>query len=839
MERWGLLTCLVLATCISWTQSQAVGVGDDTPAPATPDSSVNTTAPQTLAEKQYQKAISIRDSASPSKEDLATAVNLLLAAAGIDAIQVAPGRGRAAGTGTPHARDAPVTAADVSIVPTPDAGPPHKEALRELIYVYLEGDGVPYNPAIADALLHVLADAGSAEAGADVGLHTALGVRLVGPNPRGALFALSEPDLPAALARYQLAAMAGDGAAQMALGHRHLHGLGVPRSCEAAALYYIPAAGAAVALASTRQGLPPQRALRLAGATGGGGAHPRHDPGQEVLHYQWFADFGHVEAARAVALALARGGDDDMVRAVGYLRQSAEAGDAEAQAHLGHAYAGGVGVARDNATAAHWFKQAAEKGHPSGYFGLGYMHLEGSVEGASLQRAFSYFRQAADAGGMVGQWPGHADAHFFLGMMHLRGMAVAPDMQRAVHHLGVAARRGHILAGYDLAMLHLGGHTGSRAACPDAVALLKEVAERGWPTLQEAHEEWLRGEPEWALLNYLKAAEMGYEAGQSNAAWMLARGHGGVADAGAADAAALALHRRAAAQGSVSALRALGDAAWYGRGTRRDAAAAAAHYADAAARRDAQSLFNLGLMHAAGQGVAPDLHLARRCFDGAAAARPEAAAAVAAALRALRVVEWWREAAAPRLPATLVAAVAHAATAWTRVPEAGRGPRGRAAVSGRATRGGAALAAALRAPGRLLDALDAAVAASSGADLAIIGGLGAMLGLVLWRRAALRVRAVPAAGTGTGWGPGPARPRADAPAEVPVQPAPAQPAPAQQAPVQLAPVQPAGAAQHAALREQLAAVAELRERGLQSPAPAPPSQGERPGPVAADPQAPR
>lgn len=256
-----------------------------------------------------------RDSASPSKEDLATAVNLLLAAAGIDAIQVAPGRGRAAGTGTPHARDAPVTAADVSIVPTPDAGPPHKEALRELIYVYLEGDGVPYNPAIADALLHVLADAGSAEAGADVGLHTALGVRLVGPNPRGALFALSEPDLPAALARYQLAAMAGDGAAQMALGHRHLHGLGVPRSCEAAALYYIPAAGA------------------------------------------------------AVALALARGGDDDMVRAVGYLRQSAEAGDAEAQAHLGHAYAGGVGVARDNATAAHWFKQAAEKGGwPGGGF---------------------------------------------------------------------------------------------------------------------------------------------------------------------------------------------------------------------------------------------------------------------------------------------------------------------------------------------------------------------------------------------------------------------------------------------------------------------------------------
>ena len=38
-------------------------------------------------------------------------------------------------------------------------------------------------------------------------------------------------------------------------------------------------------------------------------------------------------------------------------RQAAEAGDADAMAHLGHAYANGVGTPQSNATALHWFRQ--------------------------------------------------------------------------------------------------------------------------------------------------------------------------------------------------------------------------------------------------------------------------------------------------------------------------------------------------------------------------------------------------------------------------------------------------------------------------------------------------
>jgi SEL1 protein len=61
-------------------------------------------------------------------------------------------------------------------------------------------------------------------------------------------------------------------------------------------------------------------------------------------------------------------------------------------------------------------------------------------------------------------------------------------------------------------------------------------------------------------------------------------------------------------QGNVDALLQLGDAAWYGRGARRDWRRAARLYEAAsrartpAAQAQAQALFNLGFMHEFGAG---------------------------------------------------------------------------------------------------------------------------------------------------------------------------------------------------------------------------------------------
>ena len=69
--------------------------------------------------------------------------------------------------------------------------------------------------------------------------------------------------------------------------------------------------------------------------------------------------------------------------------------------------------------------------------------------------------------------------------MHLKGWGVpGTDLTKAVQYLQVSAKSGNLLAAYDLALLHLAGSTTDPQPCLAAVALLKRVAEKGWPVLE-------------------------------------------------------------------------------------------------------------------------------------------------------------------------------------------------------------------------------------------------------------------------------------------------------------------------------------------------------------------
>lgn len=70
------------------------------------------------------------------------------------------------------------------------------------------------------------------------------------------LFELGEPMWPEALTHYFFAASGGDPFARMALGYRHMQGLGVPRSCASAVLYYQPVAEQVVELTRNPDSLP-------------------------------------------------------------------------------------------------------------------------------------------------------------------------------------------------------------------------------------------------------------------------------------------------------------------------------------------------------------------------------------------------------------------------------------------------------------------------------------------------------------------------------------------------------------------------------------------------------
>jgi len=155
----------------------------------------------------------------------------------------------------------------------------------------------------------------------------------------------------------------------------------------------------------------------------------------------------------------------------------------------------------------------------------------------------------------------------------------------------------------------------------------------------QGYEAFMDGDYEPALLHYLQSAEMGSELGQSNAAWMLTHGYGYEGEHAAQ--LAITLYQRAAAQGNHEALLQIGDSYYYGRGVPTDWSHAAQVYAEASKHRVAQASHNLGFMHEYGAGLPQDLHLAKRYYDKALEAQPDAFVPVFLALCGLWVHSRW------------------------------------------------------------------------------------------------------------------------------------------------------------------------------------------------------
>uniref|UniRef100_A0A7S0IBE6 Uncharacterized protein n=1 Tax=Micromonas pusilla TaxID=38833 RepID=A0A7S0IBE6_MICPS len=440
--------------------------------------------------------------------------------------------------------------------------------------------------------------------------------------------------------------MGGDPRGQMAMGYRHLHGLGTPESCATAALYYeAPASKLIDAVRDPTAGPTPNvEKTRLTPDTeGGDGGRGRER--DVVQYYQYSADMGNADAATAIGRVFAVGAKGlrrDRRRAYRYFTQAAAQGDADAMSQLGHLFANGLGVRANNATAIGLFKAAAEKGNANAQFGLGYMHLAGFGVERNEKKALNYFTKAAEQGS--------AEAQFHVGAMHAKGVATRRDHTKAFYNFNLAASQGHAVALYNLAMMQLAG-AGLPASCKNAVVLLKGLAERGpWNRrLESAHGAYRARAYRKALVKYMKAAETGVEVAQSNAAYVLEgardwRDDGRARDwlnDGDRERRAVHYHRRAADQGNVGSLLRIGDAYYYGVGVgEADRNKSAAVYLRASQRRSAQAMFNLGTMHEHGLGLPKDLHLAKRYYDMVLSTDPKAWVPVKLALWKLRAHGW-------------------------------------------------------------------------------------------------------------------------------------------------------------------------------------------------------
>eukprot|EP00897_Mesotaenium_endlicherianum_P008175 jgi/Mesen1/7386/ME000382S06586 len=387
----------------------------------------------------------------------------------------------------------------------------------------------------------------------------------------------------------------------------------------------------------------------------------------------------------------------DIPAALGFLQRAADSGLAHAQSALAFLHASGYGVELSSAKSFLLHSFAASEGSYQSKMALAYSYLRqqeyelaaklyGEVAARSIAihripgaaplvetvRLYDGGEESAEAvRGHRGEddetiqaveqfsmatKKHDADGQYNLGVLHLYGLGVKRSPAKAFNYFSMAAnRQDHLGALFQLAKSHHRG-LGTQRDATTAAVLYKAVAERGpWGgILRWAHARYMDGEVGAALMLYSRAAELGYEVAQSNAAWLLdkyAGDSGCVGPAGGRKCLPAERHvrahrlwRHASEQGNVQAALLIGDAYFYGKGTKKDLERASEAYLRAAKQRGhhgpcAQAMFNLGFMHEHGLGMPTDAHLAKRYYDDALSTDPDAALPVKLALAAL----WLRQ----------------------------------------------------------------------------------------------------------------------------------------------------------------------------------------------------
>ncbi|KAM6446069.1 protein sel-1 homolog 1 [Rhynochetos jubatus] len=498
----------------------------------------------------------------------------------------------------------------------------HTKAMEKVSYALLFGDYLKQNIHSSKELFEKLTEEGSPKGQMALGFLYASGL---GVNSSQAK----------ALVYYTFGALGGNLIAHMILGYRYWAGVGVLQSCESALTHYRLVANHVASDISLTGGTVVQR-IRLADEVENPGMASGMLEEDLIQYYQFLAEKGDVQAQVGLGqlhLHGGRGVEQNHQRAFEYFNQAANAGNSHAMAFLGKMYSEGSDVVpQSNETALQYFKKAADMGNPVGQSGLGMAYLYGRGVPVNYELALKYFQKAAEQGWVDGQLQ--------LGSMYYNGIGVKRDYKQALKYFNLASQGGHILAFYNLAQMHATG-TGVMRSCHTAVELFKNVCERGrWSErLMTAYNSYKDGDSNSAVVQYLLLAEQGYEVAQSNAAFILDQKEASIVGENETYPRALLHWNRAASQGYTVARIKLGDYHFYGFGTDVDYETAFIHYRLASEQQhSAQAMFNLGYMHEKGLGIKQDIHLAKRFYDMAAEASPDAQVPVFLALCKLGVI---------------------------------------------------------------------------------------------------------------------------------------------------------------------------------------------------------
>jgi SEL1 protein len=481
-----------------------------------------------------------------------------------------------------------------------------------------------------------------------------------------------------ALLYFTFAAIRGDTRGEMAVAYRHHAGVATPKNCDTAVKYYKRVADKAIAW--YRSGPPGgmawvQEAYRIADDFGGA-----YGEGASV------ASAG-INAIKASVNSDARAAIDDVIE---YLDLMSQKGDSKSSFNLGRIYYDGQrGLERDLDLAKKYFFMVAKRywkkdgrilenykpgiekvaAKAAGY--IGKMYLRGDGVDQNFERAKMWFERGISHGdaqsqhgmglmmlngyGKASSEQDYAPAQIELGVLFL-DQGGQEDVRVANNYFELAARFGSIEAHYYLAEMIFHG-VGRDKACGMALGYYKNVAEKAEPLVSswaEANYAYEAGDHESALLEYIMAAEQGYERAQNNVAHMLdpvqsrlpvpalLSRHKSKPTLLENPTLALMYWTRSSKQSNVDSMVKMGDYYFYGIGTEPDIHKAVQCYTGASEySQSAQALYNLGWMHENGVGLTQDFHLAKRYYDQALEINEEAYLPVTLSLLKLRVRSAW------------------------------------------------------------------------------------------------------------------------------------------------------------------------------------------------------
>lgn len=364
---------------------------------------------------------------------------------------------------------------------------------------------------------------------------------------------------------YTFAANAGDLRAQMAMGFRHLNGIGTPKSSISAVKYYKETAdksfkyffegktpgGRVLArpswiLPNDDGGVYGEGASYASSGDNAGSGFPSgvRTVEEAIEYFHYLAEENNAVYAHFVlAMLYYEGGktlDPDFEMSVEYAKRGAAYlwkpdGTSNVAANklgrfaiqqgshcagfIGARYLGGQGVEQDFAKAKMWFLRGIEHGDYISLNSLGFMYYHGIGVEKDLNKGVGYIKKAAESK--------YGPAHFNLGYAYAQRNHPG-DAMKAYEQFDLASKKRSIPAWYYKGLMLYNGFHGKEKPVERSIdgavvhfKIVSEVMEELHSPLKWAHDKFAQKDYGSAMLGFMISAEMGHETAQMNLAYLL------------------------------------------------------------------------------------------------------------------------------------------------------------------------------------------------------------------------------------------------------------------------------------------------------------------------------